>query len=151
MSSLTVKNDQISLALWLIPLSCTSFFVCFFLYIAVFALLQTAIKVDTLFSLFIWFLCTVEAFSCLWCPHHCCVFVLCRVLILSPSPAPSCSPSKGNATMTPSSFVTLSAGRGRLWHDLLNSPQIKAAARWRPVRRGQLSVETGLSPLHPLR
>lgn len=45
--------------------------------------------------------------------------------------------------------LTLFAGRNRLWHDLLYSHSlIKAAARWRPATRGQLSVETGLSP-HP--
>lgn len=41
--------------------------------------------------------------------------------------------------------LTWTAGKSRLWHDLLYSPLIKAA-RWRPARRGRLSVEMGLSP-----
>lgn len=40
--------------------------------------------------------------------------------------------------------LTWTAGKSRLWHDLLDSPLI--AAHWCPVRGGRLSVEMGLSP-----
>lgn len=149
-SSLTVRNSKLQTAFDFNVLKSEkpSFF-----FLSLFFLPQPSRKDNCFFFLFVMYLVPVHSGSFLpsvlpvspllfFCPHF--------ILILCVSPASRCSPSEGNAAMIPPNLVILTAGRSRLWHDLLRSPLIKAAARWRPARRGLLSVGKCLSPHLPL-